>query len=298
MKYSLLFAACAFGLVFANPHKHRTVQESVAKKGGSDSTSAKFRAGSMSGDSCPCNHSWSGTACVELQCGDAYGNPVCGSGCVSDYSAITEGGLDPHVLTRHHKVCRFNNDASCHRCPTTSCQYKFGNYYGTGYPCVNLEGLIPGTTVNSIDQTSEGEGVQVVVTSDYGADQIMKFCDTDAYAVSTYQADSCTGERFATIVQPKTCTHCQILRCISPKFMLRYIDFNMQQEWFDLTLDSEKLFECQDTLGQAVTGVPTLSACYSEDATNSIVYVGPDSADEDASWHSVKLTSLNFDALY
>lgn len=184
---------------------------------------------------------------------------------------------------------------------------KFGNYYGTGYPCVNIEGVIPGTSSTHAVDESTGQGVQVVVSSDYGADQIMKFCDSDNYAVSHYQATECHGERFATIVQPKTCTHCQTLRCISPKFMLRYIDFNMAQSWFDLTYIGYNAqtnsdvpmdyFDCQDHNGASVDGVTTLQDCYAKSSSNSIVYIGPDS-DVNANYHSVKLVNLQFDGIY
>lgn len=98
---------------------------------------------------CACGTQGNFPDCTPLTCDLVCNDGVTGmdkvNGCANtlDTEHFTDGdSTDPHHLGRSQKVCRWNNDASCHSCPSTSCQYPVGNFWGSGFPCKNLEGKL------------------------------------------------------------------------------------------------------------------------------------------------------------
>lgn len=151
----------------------------------------------------------------------------CGGTCsdTGDDFHSSDNPTDPHHLGRVHKVCRFSNDASCHSCPTSSCQYPLGNFWGSGFPCINQEtNTWAGGDTSTVD--GQGKGLSFDVTSEYSeVTEKITFCPTDGYALNRLD---CGKDKVPTIVSPKTCTHCQVARCVSFHDISRYLLWNPQ----------------------------------------------------------------------
>lgn len=184
----------------------------------------------VDGSTCPCgthpifNGSGAVTACQPLEC-----SLDCGSSCTNSFALdghTSSDTDDVHHLGRHNKVCRFNNDASCHSCPTSSCQYPVGNFYGSGFPCKHIEGSQTTFAGLNFDATdSNGIGQTITLASGYnnGQSETIEFCSSDEYEIGLL---NCGVDKLGLIVSPKTCTHCQIARCVNIADAWRYLDWN------------------------------------------------------------------------
>ena len=172
--------------------------------------------------------------CQPLNCATiAVCDPVCTSTDASGNEGSHQG--DDHHINIRNTVCRFNNDESCHKCATTSCQYKFGNIWGSGFPCINLEGdQTFGEDMEFQATDAQGRGKSITFKA-YGTQETIDFCNTDDYEMSQM---SCGIDKVAMIVSPKTCTHCQIVRCVDIEHMEKYTTWNPQG--VDITGKREK----------------------------------------------------------
>lgn len=69
-----------------------------------------------------------------------------------------------------------------------------------------------------------GEGQTISITNQYGTDPTtFTFCSTDQFELGKL---NCGINKYPAVVLPKSCTHCQQVRCIDPRLFPRYDQWN------------------------------------------------------------------------
>ncbi len=83
----------------------------------------------------------------------------------------------------------------------------------------------PEADTTTIDLAT-GAGLSFTVDSEYAdAPEVVEFCPTDAFTLNLLE---CGTNKVPTIVSPKTCTHCQVARCVGFEQISRYDLWNPQ----------------------------------------------------------------------
>lgn len=198
-----------------NPHRHNSEAETLLKKG------AASQYTDASQDDC----------IDQMEC----------------YTVSKYNELKAPLSCEWPKIARYVNDGSCHRCPSVTCQYIFGNRYGNYVPCRNAGNVADGVTLPTYKARVGGEIVVRNIVNSDGVGQPLtdpvlgitiadpvtlgsvEFCDDDVAALAAFNAAQPEGQcgpwKYATIVSPANCHHCQKIRCMPVYALYRYKDF-------------------------------------------------------------------------